>query len=419
MEVPPSVASPAIPTPPSRMGSLDAYRGLVMLLMAGEVLNFHRTAENLPGNAFWNFLAHHQSHAEWRGCTLHDLIQPSFSFLVGCALPWSVANRRTGGQSFPRMLLHTLWRAFALVALGVVLRSTGGRATNFTFEDTLSQIGLGYTFLWLLAWRGPRVQVLALAGILVGYWAWFAAGTLPAAGFDPASVGVPKDWPQWMDGFAAHWNKNANPAHRFEVWFLNLFPRPKPFLYNGGGYLTLSFIPTLGTMILGLLAGQWLRRTDLAPASRIRGLVIAGIVGLALGTVLDLTGICPGVKRIWTPSWVLFSGGWCALFLAAFHGLADVCGARRLVFPLVVVGMNSIFTYVVAHLWDGFFGSNLTKHLNTLVQWIGGPGTLKEGQSFWNLVAGPAAPTAQGAAVLGLIWLCCWWLWKKKVFIRI
>ena len=322
-------------------------------------------------------------------------------------------------QDFGRMFLHTLWRAFALGALGVVLRSTGSKATNFTFEDTLSQIGLGYTFLWLLAWRGPKVQIAALVAILVGYWAWFAACELPPAGFDPATVGVPKDWPHWMDGFAAHWNKNANPAHRFDVAFLNAFPRPKPFLFNGGGYLTLSFIPTLGTMILGLLAGQWLRRTELREKSRITGLVVAGIAGLALGIVLDATGICPSVKRIWTPSWVLFSGGWCALLLAAFHALADVGGYRRLVFPLVVVGMNSIFTYVVAHLWDGFFASNLTKHLDTLANWIGGPGTIADGGSFWTLIAGPLAPTAQGVAVLGLIWLCCWWLWKRKVFIRV
>ena len=151
MEPSPSAPVTATPAPPTRMGSLDAYRGFVMLLMAGEVLSFHKTSQNLPDSGFWSFLAHHQSHAPWQGCTLHDLIQPSFSFLVGCALPWSVANRRTGGQSYGAMFLHTLWRAFALIALGVILRSTGSTLTNFTFEDTLSQIGLGYTFLWLLA----------------------------------------------------------------------------------------------------------------------------------------------------------------------------------------------------------------------------------------------------------------------------
>jgi heparan-alpha-glucosaminide N-acetyltransferase len=76
-------------TKPQRLASMDAYRGLVMLLMAGEVLRFGAVAEKLPGNGFWSLLARNQDHVEWRGCTLHDLIQPSFSFLVGVALPWS------------------------------------------------------------------------------------------------------------------------------------------------------------------------------------------------------------------------------------------------------------------------------------------------------------------------------------------
>ena len=76
----------------------------------------------------------------------------------------------------------------------------------------------------------------------------------PPADFDLTWVGVPKDWPHLLTGFAAHWNKNTNFAAWFDQWFLNLFPREKPFVFNGGGYLTLSFIPTLGTMILGLLA---------------------------------------------------------------------------------------------------------------------------------------------------------------------
>lgn len=409
--------SPA-PTPPQRAVSLDAYRGLVMLLMAGEVLSFHAVSRNLPDSALFKFLAHHQDHVEWRGCTLHDLIQPSFSFLVGCALPWSIANRRARGESSSGIWFHTLWRAFALVALGVFLRSGHSKFTNFTLEDTLSQIGLGFVPLTFLAWRSLRVQVAALGALLVGYWALFALWPLPPAGFDYASVGVAPDW-QHLQGFAAHWDKNTNPAHHFDVWFLNLFPRLKPWLYNGGGYVTLSFIPTLGTMVLGLLAGQWLRRVDLPAMRRIGGLVTAGLIGLALGTALDRTGLCPSVKRIWTPSWVLFSGGWCCLFLAAFHGIADVAGRTRLVFPLTVVGMNSIFTYVIAHLWDGWFRTNTTNHLNTILLGLRGPDAFKDGADFWKIVAGPYAPLVSGAVVLLCIWLCCLWLHRRKIFLRI
>src|SRR5438067_5185999 len=136
-------APEAKPLPP-RLASIDAYRGFVMFLMMAEVLHLGQVARRLPGSAFWSFLAHHQTHVEWIGCSLHDLIQPSFSFLVGVALPYSLANRLARGQSPRRMTLHAFWRALILVLLGVFLRSVGRGQTNWTFEDTLTQIGLGY-----------------------------------------------------------------------------------------------------------------------------------------------------------------------------------------------------------------------------------------------------------------------------------
>src|ERR1043165_1643320 len=101
--------SPA--TPVTRLTSLDAYRGFVMFLMMAEVLHLCRVADARPDNPFWHFLCHHQSHVAWIGCSLHDLIQPSFSFLVGAALPFSLASRAARGQSHRKMTLHALWRA--------------------------------------------------------------------------------------------------------------------------------------------------------------------------------------------------------------------------------------------------------------------------------------------------------------------
>src|SRR5271169_6318350 len=124
---------------PARLGSMDAYRGLVMFLMMAEVLELRRVSRALPGNGFWEFLAHHQSHVEWVGCSLHDLIQPSFSFLVGVALPFSLASRTARGQTRGQMAWHALVRAFVLILLGVFLRSTDRPQTYWTFEDTLSQ----------------------------------------------------------------------------------------------------------------------------------------------------------------------------------------------------------------------------------------------------------------------------------------
>src|SRR5665213_4407394 len=143
---------------PPRNVAVDAYRGLVMLLMMAEVLRFPQVALSYPGNIFWRVLSFNQSHVEWIGMSLHDTIQPSFTFLVGVALPYSIASRVRQGQSFRKQLLHAVWRSFVLVALGIFLRSLDSPQTNFTFEDTLTQIGLGYTFAFMLAFCRPKVQ---------------------------------------------------------------------------------------------------------------------------------------------------------------------------------------------------------------------------------------------------------------------
>src|SRR5262249_6731728 len=160
-------------------------------------------------------------------------------------------------------------------------------------------------------------------------------------------AGVTPDWPNNFTGFAAHWNKNTNLAWASDQWFLNLFPRSKPFAFNGGGYTTLSFIPTLATMILGLIAGDWLRTEDSA-SRKLSRLVVAGAICLAAALAAEQLGICPIVKRIWTPAWTLYSGGWCFLMLAGFYATLDVVGLRAWAFPLRVIGMNSIAAYCLA-----------------------------------------------------------------------
>jgi predicted acyltransferase len=300
------------------------------------------------------------------------------------------------------MFGHTLWRSFLLIALGIFLRSIGRVQTNFTFEDTLTQIGLGYPFLFLLGLRSAKWQWSALALILIGYWAAFALYPLPGADFDWTAVGVKPDWPHHLQGFAAHWDKNSNAAWAFDRWFLNLFPREKPFLSNGGGYATLSFIPTLGTMILGLIAGGWLK-SNLTSREKILRFCIAGVAGLAIGLALHLLGVCPIVKRIWTPSWTLFSGGWCFLFLAAFYVLVEVRKLHGWFFPLTVIGMNSIAAYCIAHLFDRFIGKALDTNL---------------GPSFFGLF-GDYAPFVHGAMVLLILWLILFWMYRRKLFLKI
>src|SRR5579863_505046 len=131
---------------PSRNVALDAYRGLVMLLMMGEVMRFAEVYKAYPESMFWRILAFNQTHVEWAGMSLHDTIQPGFTFLVGAALPYSIAARTAKGQSFGKQLAHTIWRSVLLIFLGIFLRSVGATQTYYTFEDTLTQIGLGFPF---------------------------------------------------------------------------------------------------------------------------------------------------------------------------------------------------------------------------------------------------------------------------------
>jgi len=117
-----------------------------------------------------------------------------------------------------------------------------------------------------------------------------------------------------------------------------------------------------------------------------------------------LLGVCPLVKRIWTPTWTLFSGGLCFLFMAGFYAVIDARDWKAWSFPLVVIGMNSIAAYCIAHLWEGFISNSFKTHF--------GPNVFKIfGDTF--------APMAQGAGVLLVFWLILFWMYRRKLFLRI
>lgn len=391
------------PLSPSRLQSLDAYRGFVMLLMMAEVLRFHRIHEALPDNGFWSFLAYNQDHVAWAGCSLHDLIQPSFSFLVGVALPYSLASRQQSGQSTGQQWGHALRRSLILILLGIFLRSMGREQTNFTFEDTLTQIGLGYPFLFALGFAKPTGQWIAFAGLVIGYWLLFILYPLPGPAFSYETVGVPPDWAHHYTGLMAHFNKNSNVAWAFDTWFLNLFPRAKLFLFNGGGYATLSFIPTLATMLLGLQAGRWLK-SGLPQSALVRRFLLAALAGIVLGILMQLVGLCPVVKRIWTPAWVLFSGGCCFALLALFYFVIDVKKAQGWAYFLIVIGTNSIAAYCIAHLIEHFVMGSFYTHF---------------GASPFQIFGPVYEPLMAGAATLLVYWLILRWMYRRKLFIRI
>jgi predicted acyltransferase len=410
----------ARPEKPARLVSLDAYRGWIMLVMASNQFGFPRVAKAFPDSTFWSFLAYEFEHVPWIGCSLWDLIQPSFMFMVGVAIPYSYASRKAKGDSETTIWKHVLWRSFLLVVLAVFLSSANtpraispdprgtdagffaphlAPQTNYVFVNVLAQIGLGYSFVYLLRGRGVKVQLAAIAAILVGYTLLFAAYPAPGPDFDYASVHKRGEKWEPMTGWFAHWEKNTNAAHAFDVWFLNLFPRTEPFRYNEGGYQTLNFVPSMATMILGLMAGELLRGAW-SNRRKFLTLLLAGAVCFVLGLLAGQT-VNPIVKRIWTPSWVLFSAGWTFWILAAFYGVIDLQGYSRWAFPLVVVGMNSIAMYCMSQLMKPWVFGRLKVHLG---QW-------------W--FTGPYGPIVETSAVLLVFWLICYWMYRRGIFLRI
>ncbi len=347
-----------------------------------------------------HILRHQFDHVAWRGCVFWDLIQPSFMFMVGVAMPFSYASRVARGEAWSKMFGHALLRSLILIVLAVFLASNGSRYTHYSFVNVLGQIGLGYTFVFLLLGRRPAVLLAAAVAILATYWLLFAAYPLPDSDFPFAKYGAGEPGIT-MTGFFAHWNKNANVAAAFDRWFLNLFPHPAghPFVSNEGGYATLNFIPSMATMIFGMLAGELLR-SHREPMVKLRTLLVAGAVCLATGLLLDAT-VCPLVKRIWTPSWTVYSTGWTCWMLAAFYAVIDVAGYRRWSFPLVVVGMNSIAIYLMAQLMKPYVASTLRTHF--------GP----------DMFAGPYGPLIRASSTLLVFWLICFWMYRQRIFVKI
>jgi heparan-alpha-glucosaminide N-acetyltransferase len=404
-----------------RVASIDVYRGLVMFLMLAEILHLDKLRTVFDGNNLQGMIAgwiqFNTTHVAWTGCSLHDMIQPSFTFLVGAAMAFSISSRLSKGQSWSGMFWHALGRSAILVLLGIFLRSLGKASTNFTFDDTLTQIGLGYWALFLLSSFHFRGLVVSLTVILLGYWVCFLLYPVPTPDFPYTKVGVPADWPEhWKEGIATHFNKNSNLAWAFDRWWMNLFPREKPFEFSGGGYATLSFIPTLGTMLLGLIAGRLLL-TNLEWGRKFGILVAMGAVCLILSYSVDMLGICPIVKRIWTPSWTLWSGGICFLWLA---GLSLVCDQYKFTlwaFPFTVIGANSIVAYVMSWTMEKSTHAALDRHFGSYFEWLA-----EQIVSILRIDASKSVLVLSflfGFVTLKVFWLILFWLYRNRIFVRI
>ena len=413
-----------LPRVAARLVSLDVFRGVVMFCLISGGLGLPELAKNLPENTFLQKLALHTEHAAWEGAVFWDFIQPAFMFIVGVSLAFS-CERRADTQPYMTMFLHVCLRACLLVLLGIFLRSYGLPQTNFIFTDVLSQIGLGSVFVFLLWRQSFATQAIIAISVLITYWCFFYFFPVDAQ-FDYAQYQMADYQP--LEGLRAHWNMHTNAAANFDRWFLNLLPRAAPYTHTAGGYQTLNFVPAAITMLLGLMAGEWLL-ADHSSHRQVVGLLLAGAVGIGVGYALHTSGLCPIVKRIWTPSWTLYSAGWASLALGICYFLFDVANLQPIAVPLIALGRNSILLYVAYSLLPSWLLQSVRTHLNRpLFAWLAAHEVLPlQVREEWKTsppadifaLFGNYQPVAEHAFIAILFSILALWLHRRRFFLKI
>jgi heparan-alpha-glucosaminide N-acetyltransferase len=349
-----------------RLQSLDAYRGLIMLtLLCGAIFS------SLKGHPVWNWLYVQNEHVAWEGCVYWDLIQPSFMFMVGAAMPFAFARRSALGDAWSRQFLHALIRAFNLVLIGVLLDHFGAEKIQIGFIRVLQQIAFGYLCAFFVIHRNLRVQGIVALSILVGYQLLWM--------YNPWNgPGGP-----WAQG-------NQNIGSVFDLWLLGR--------NYSGLYVGMNAIPATATILFGAMAGRVILTMDHRRACGV--LLLAGICGVAIG--LAVSPWFPLIKRIWTPSFAVFAGGCTTLMLLIFFWIIEVVGWKRWSFPLVVVGTNSIAAYVIGNAFGGWFRSLSGVWANGLKGPLGDVGF----SIFCNALFAAAA------------WGVLYWLYRRKIFFK-
>lgn len=373
----------------ARLLSIDVYRGLAV---AGMIL-----VDN-PGSdegAYWPI-----KHAQWNGWTPADLIFPSFLFLVGVSMVFSFSARLARGESRGDILLHAGKRSLILIALGIFVNAmpfVGPDIHTWRMEGVLQRIAVCYMIAAILVlYSDSRIQSAALVACLVGYWVILRF--VPVPGF-----GIPTHDIPFMD-----------PDRNIVAWLdRRLFPGR---LYNGtrDPEGIISNIPAIGTALMGVLAGHWLKSARTARA-KVLMLLCCGVFALCAGLLWNTR--FPINKNLWTSSFVLLTGGFALIVLAVLYWILDIKNWRGLwTVPFLIFGMNAIVGFVADSL---VYGPGYTFTAT-------GPGgaTLNWHQAAQAYLESWGLSTANASLIYSLTAvLCCWFLlwvlWRKRVFIKI
>ncbi len=365
-----------VPAGPERLGSLDAFRGFVMLwIIGGEGLMGGLAA--LGHNRVIDAVVYELNHSPWQGLRFYDCIWPSFMLMVGVSVPLSFAKRSLT-QTYHQQLAHAAKRAAVLFLLGSLRESVLlGSPYLIELSSALQPIAIAYFVAVLVARKSWRFQAWLGAGILAGYALVLAF--IRAPGIAAGSYVYNHNLVHWVDIALlgqVHWDR----------W---------PFADEGWGTV-LSTIPTIATTLLGLLIGELLMspRSKEGKAKFIGGI---GLMCIALGYAIS--PVVPVVMKMWTTSYGLMSTGCACLMLLFFYWVIDILGYRKWAFPLTVIGMNAIFIYMFSSLI----------HLDPIVD-VFTQGIVR--------VLPNSALLFQQVAVLAVEWFILFWMYKRKIFLK-
>lgn len=386
-----TATSPLTKSP--RLYSLDALRGFDMFWIIGGEEIFHTMARIYPNSPFWQALSNQFEHPLWNGFHFYDLIFPLFLFIAGVATPYSVGRDLEKGVPRNKLLLRVIRRGLVLVLLGI-LYNNGMHfrpLVDTRFGSVLGRIGLAYMFANIIyLYTKQTAQIIWFAGLLIGYWVLLLTNSAP--GFPHGDLSL-------MGNFTSYVDRTVLPGHLY----VGIRNPDGSWINQHDPEGLLATIPAIGTALLGILTGNFLRHGKASPAAKSGRMALAGVVCLLLA--LAWNTVFPINKNLWTSSFVLNVGGISLLLLSAFYYIIDVRGYRKWAFFFVVIGMNSILIYISGH----FINWNYANQ--GLFQWFG--------QTVGSIFGDPWTDMAMVITYLAVKWFFLYVLYIKKIFLRV
>jgi len=345
---------------------------------------------NNPGD--WGHIYAPLEHAPWNGWTPTDLVFPFFLFIVGVSITFALGTKGSG----KRVIWKIVRRSATLFFLGFFLNFFPKfDITTVRIPGVLQRIALVYLACSLIFLKTtPRQQVYILCGLLVGYWLLMTVVPVPGIGF--ANLEPTTNLAAWID------RTIITPAHVYKV----------AKVWDPEGLL--STLPAIGTGLIGMLTGTWLRNTR-PVAEKIAWLFAAGCLVTLGGLIWD--GFFPINKALWTSSYVLLAGGLAMLGLALCYWLIDVQHYRKGVLPFVAFGVNAITV---------FFLSGMIPRIMNLIHIPQPDGTeIGSKEYLYRTFIAPPFNDPKNASLAGaltfvLIWfVILWWMYRKNVIIKV